>query len=281
MAKKTNISFFFLIVILFSCKHKSEVAPKPIFDSIQVVKKIFLLQENDTTQPFSDVEISFTYPQKFKSEDDLARLQQIFIGTFFGDKKYDTLSPKKAFDDYLTEYRLSYKELLNSYRTDKKKLENSSTPSWYWYSLNLKNRVLFQNDSLISYEVNRADYSGGAHGSLTISYYNIDLRSLTTMTEEDLFVPNYKKKLTKIIVKQLMQQYKVTTPQGLIEKGFFDVNEIYPNNNFRLDKEGVHYIYNQYEIAPYSMGALDVSIPYSELSEILKPNAIVHEFIVK
>lgn len=274
-----TLAALFTVIGFFSCNQKQHTSTKITFDSIQVAKKIFLLQENDTTQPFSDVQINFIFPEKFKSEDDLARLQQIFIGTFFNDQKYDNLSPKAAFDAYLVHYEKSYKELSNDYYEDKNRMENGSTPSWYWYSLYLKNNILFENDSLVSYKVELSNYTGGAHGSYSVVYYNIDLNSLTTLTEEDLFVPNYKKHLTEIIINQLMQKYHVQTARDLLEQGFFDIEQIQPNNNFWLNDKGVHYTYNQYEIAPYSMGAVDVSIPYSDLTEILNPKTIAQQFI--
>lgn len=45
-----------------------------------------------------------------------------------------------------------------------------------------------------------------------------------------------------------------------------------------MDNKGLHYTYNQYEIAPYSMGPIDVTIPYEDLKPILKPNNIIERF---
>ncbi len=112
-----------------------------------------------------------------------------------------------------------------------------------------------------------------------MTYVNIDLNELTTLSEEDLFVPNYFKPLTEKIVRNLMKKYNVTVPDSLISEGFFEVEDIVPNNNFWLSNEGIHYSYNQYEIAPYAMGVIDVTIPYSELKDILKPNSPVEQFI--
>lgn len=151
-------------------------------------------------------------------------------------------------------------------------------PMWYWYSMYLSNKILFQNDFLLSYAVENSIYEGGAHGSHNVTYTNIDLERLVTLSEEDIFVPGYFKPLAEKIVNQLMLIYQVNEPDSLLEKGFFNIEDIVPNNNFYLNEEGIHYAFNQYEIAPYVMGEINVTVPYSDLEDILLPNGIVTRF---
>lgn len=239
-----------------------------VYDSIVVKKQIPLLHENDTTLPFADVNVSFTYPVKFRDEASLARLQEIFKGTFFGSMEFDHMTPEMAMDEYIGRYSDRYKSLSNMYYEDKARLEGE-VPVWYWYYMNTHNKIVFQDDSLLSYAVEYSDYEGGAHGSYRITYTNINLNKLVTLTEEDLFIPDYYKPLTEKIVQSLMQSYGVNEPDSLLAKGFFTIEDIVPNNNFWLNEEGIHYTYNQYEIAPYAMGAIDVMIPYTKLEDIL------------
>ncbi|MDO5522476.1 MAG: DUF3298 domain-containing protein [Bacteroidia bacterium] len=280
--KKTTILTALVICAvvcgMFSCKKTAQTSTKIVFDSIVVKEHIPLLEVNDTTMPYADVKVSFTYPTEFGNQEDLSRLQQIFIGTFFGDTQLDNLTPQQAMDEYIAEYRKEYKSLSNTYYDEKSRLPADETPMWYWYYMYNSNKVMFQNDSLLSYAVEYSDYTGGAHGSHRVTYFNIDLGDLVTVSEEDIFVPNYKKALTDIIITRLMKQNNVSSPDSLINMGFFNINEIYPNNNFWLNEEGVHYAYNQYEIAPYSMGVIDVDIPYEDLSEILKPDSVIRKF---
>ena len=275
------ILFFLLLCTLFSCKKTAQISTKIVFDSIVIKDQIPLLETNDTTLPFADVKISFTYPVKFGNKEDLARLQQIFIGTFFNSLHLDTLSPQEAVKAYVSGYKEEYKSLSNTYYSEKSRLPKGEIPMWYWYYMYNTNKVMFQNDSLLSYAVEYSDYTGGAHGSHRITYTNIDLGDLVTISEEDIFVPNYKKPLTDIIINRLMAKNNVTVPDSLIGIGFFNLDEVFPNNNFWLDDKGIHYSYNQYEIAPYSMGVIDVDIPYEDLSAILKPDNVIRKFFPK
>ena len=273
---RKNILFIITSIVLVglfatSCVNKSS---KLEFDNISLSEEIYLFPDNDTTKPFANVEIDFNYPKSFKNIEDLARLQEIFNGTFFNDESYGSLLPKDALNIYLEEYTKEYRELGNQYYEDMANLEGDNQPSWYWYQLHKSNEVLYQDESILSYSVSHATYTGGAHGSLQVLYYTINLNELTTITEEDIFAPNYHNFLTTKIVENLMKEYKVSTPEELINEGFFDVNDIAPNNNFWIDNVGVHYIYNQYEIAPYSMGPIEVTIPYHDIQSIIIPESI-------
>jgi len=270
------------LALFVTCRESggSGKSTKIEFDSIVVKQQIPLLQVNDTTLPFADAEISFIYPRKFRDKDRLTRLQQIFVGTFVGNTAADTLTPREAVNRYMAEYTSRYEALSNSFYEDKARL-NGEMPTWYWYTMSNRNKILFQNDSLLSYAVEYSDYEGGAHGSYRITYVNIDLNDLTTLSEEDLFVPDYFKPLTEKIVRQLMIKYDAAEPDSLLMRGFFTLEDIMPNNNFWLDGEGIHYTYNQYEIAPYSMGVIEVTVPYSDLTDILLPDGMIPGLFLK
>lgn len=279
--KKNKIVFSVLILLmslnLLSCiqdKSKNDIK----FDELEIKEKVFLTV-NDTTLPYSDVKFEYTFPVKFNNKEDLARLQQIFSGTFFNDESYDSLSPQDALTEYLKDYSTEYRTLAEQYQIDKENLESDQMPSWYWYYHYKTNEILFDDENIVSYLVEHSDYTGGAHGSLNALYYIIDLNSLTTITEEDIFKPNYHQFLTSKIIETLMKKYDVTEADQLISEGFFDINDIAPNNNFWMNDKGVHYVYNQYEIAPYSMGPIEITIPFEEVLSIIIPESIAGNYI--
>ena len=244
------------------------------FNKKVINKRIPLLSLNDTTLPYAEVSISFTYPVKFRDKTSLTRLQQIFTGTFFNDINYDSITPLKAVSHYIDSYSERYQSLSNNYYKDKFLLKGES-PTWYWYTLNLRNEVLYMNDSLLCMAVSFSNYEGGAQELFRVTYTNIDLNHLYTLTEEDLFIPGYYKPLAEKIVCQLMDDYHVTSPDSLLKKGFFNIEDIVPNNNFWLSDSAIHYTFNQHEIAPSSMDAIDVTIPYSRLEDLLSSNTAV------
>ncbi|MDD4777814.1 MAG: DUF3298 domain-containing protein [Fermentimonas sp.] len=266
----------FSLAYLSSCNNRTGRGKSTdiVYDSIVMQKDIPLLTENDSTLPHADVNLSFTYPVSFRDRESTERLQKIFKGTFFGSTDFDSMTPELGVEKYLNEYTARYQSLSNMYYEDKARLDGKP-PMWYWYYMNTNNKILFQNDSLLSYAVEYSDYEGGAHGSYRITYTNINLNDLVTLSEEDLFVPGYYNELTEKILQSLMKDYNAEVPDSLLMRGFFTVEDIVPNDNFWLSEEGINYSYNQYEIAPYSMGVINVTVPYSELKDILLPESIV------
>ena len=100
-----------LSYMLFSLKKISKVPAPIVYYSIVVKKKMPMLETNYTTLPFSYVKVSFIYPEEFGSKEDLARLQQIFIGTFFQNLQLDSLAPQAAVEAYLSGYMEEYRSL--------------------------------------------------------------------------------------------------------------------------------------------------------------------------
>ncbi len=270
------MSFVLLGICVTSCFKKTDEVK---FDKLESRERVYLFPTNDTTIPFANVEIEYTYPKSFKSKEDLARLQPIFNGTFFNNESYDSLLPKEALDKFLEEYTEEYRELGNQYYEDMGNLEGDNQPSWYWYQLGKSNEIMYEDKNILSYSVHHSDYTGGAHGSLNVLYYTVDLNELTTISEETIFKPNYYKILTSKIIERLMKKFDVDTPEKLVNEGIFDINEIAPNNNFWINNEGIHYIYNQYEIAPYSMGPIEVTIPYEDIKSIIIPESIAGNYL--
>jgi hypothetical protein len=255
----------------FSCKRDTNSIR---FNTIVVEKQIPLLHEKDPELPYAEVEIRFTYPARFRDAQSLARLQQIFLGTFFNNVDFDMMTPQEAVNQFVAEYMERYKSLSNRFFDDRAQF-GGEVPLWYWHSMSIVNNILFQSDLLLSYVVKHSEYSGGAHGNDLIINYNIDLKNLVTITEEDLFKPNYRQFLSKKIIHHLMSQFTVNEPSMLLENGFFTLEDIAPNSNFWLNREGIHYTFNRYEIADRATGIITVSIPFTELTEILLPDGII------
>jgi hypothetical protein len=46
--------------------------------------------------------------------------------------------------------------------------------------------------------------------------------------------------------------------------------EIYPSDTFYVTADGLTYVYHPYEIGPYALGIIEVTIPWNEIKDILK-----------
>ena len=113
---------------------------------------------------------------------------------------------------------------------------------------------------ILSYLVTKYVYSGGAHGMSSVTAYNFNRRTGDTITEESFFSDGYVEPLTRLLTKHLPEALESPADTSMLF-----LNEIEPNGNFSIGDAGITYIYNQYEIAPYSMGIIKVTVPWEEL----------------
>lgn len=128
-------------------------------------------------------------------------------------------------------------------------------------------KVTYNQDCAISLYFDQYDYRGGAHG---ITYRNSD----TWDTEDgkkiylyDLFSNeiNYFKYITNIINNIIKLQQEFNDNYTYFEDVEKNVVLNLNNNNFYLttNPKGIVIYYQQYDIAPYSMGIPEFFIPYN------------------
>ena len=119
-----------------------------------------------------------------------------------------------------------------------------------------------------------ASYTGGAHGIYMSTFLNFDLRTLAPIRLDDLFVGDYKEQLTDLLWNQLMADNKVATRQELEDMGYVTTGDLTPTENFYLSKEGITFYYNVYDIAPYVMGPVKITLPYEMMQHLLSDDTM-------
>ena len=127
-------------------------------------------------------------------------------------------------------------------------------------------------------------FTGGAHGSGSITYRNANPATGAIYVLADFFKPNATAELTKLGEKYFKEQFlpqvemKPTTPLTE-ENGFwFDStpdteakdNLFYLSKNFVITDKGLAFCYEQYEVAPYAFGMPMFYIPFADLKSFLK-----------
>jgi hypothetical protein len=270
--------FNYLTVLITICgltsncnnHHQPDGGNDITFDTIEVNKQYFML--GDTLNPHCDLDIKYIYPKDYYDKDVLQKIQEQFIVDFFGEN-YAKKPADDAVNHYAQKYIADYKDIEKDFAKDF--ADDSASVSSYGYYESTHNEIKYNKFDIISYCVIINYYTGGAHGSNGCNNHVIDLKSGNKTKEEDLFIDNYQEPLAKMIVKTLLYDYKAANEEKLEEMGFFNTKEIFPNNNFYIDDEGITYTYNEYEIAPYSMGKIDVKIPYEKIRNLLRKDCLI------
>ena len=69
--------------------------------------------------------------------------------------------------------------------------------------------------------------------------------------------------------------------EDLLNVGFLDLKDIKVTENFYVNKDGIGFVYNPYEIACYANGTQTASFKWNEVSSLLKPNSPVSHLLKK
>jgi len=259
---------FSLSVFLIGCNTETKkISENDIqFDSLLVEKTVHFFDID--TNPRCSLQINFVYPVYFSNEDVLKQIQQQFIFDFFGDLCAD-LTPEEAVVKYTDNFIITYKELEKDFKIELENHDMDIEEMWYVQEESATDKILFNCNDLLSFTVSKEYYYGGAHDGHSYINRVIDLKTGRRITEDVIFIDDYFDDLTKVIVDAIALSNNVETDE-LENIGFFNLDEIHPNNNFYADETGITYTFNEYEIAAYVIGAVSVQIPYEKIRHLLR-----------
>lgn len=277
--KKQTVSLLVLLLatsgFFFSCGNTMNKNTGALeFDSIQVNETAHLF--GDTAKPACNLVINFTYATQSSDVKLKDSLNTFFLSACFGEK-YLTMKPEEAVKKYTEKYVSDYlKDLEPMYQKDEQEKEDDATmEAWYSYYKGIEGHVQLYLKNLLIYRIDYNEYTGGAHGIYMATYLNMDLRTLSPIRLDDLFISDYNESLTDLLWNQLMADNKVTTRQELEDMGYATTGDLEPTENFYLSKEGITFYYNVYEIAPYVMGPIKITLPYDVMQHLLSDDCMV------
>ena len=129
--------------------------------------------------------------------------------------------------------------------------------------------VTYQSPALTCIAINSYLNTGGAHGNMTISFLNFN-----SQTGQLLHLDDHIK--NKIDFIKLAEKYFNIKLQESSNEDVFDNyflgEDFHLPENIGFSDEGVILLYNVYEIAPYSEGITEFTIPFEEALPYLKIN---------
>jgi hypothetical protein len=231
------------------------------FDSLRIDTTAYLM--GDTANPSCHFELKMTYPSASADEQLLLTVQQLFVESYLG-KKYAAMTPQAAADAYMKAY-------VADYRQDEKDYDPSQRMYYQDWAEQSTCSVTFNQGGFVSLAVGYYTYTGGAHGNNGTNNHVIDLNTKSILALTDLFNEADYPDVGKLIIQQIARNYNYTDPAKLSDEGIFNIDDVLPTDNFRVDAEGITWTYNPYEIAAYSVGQIDVTLswalvkPYLEL----------------
>ena len=251
----TSLATLLIVLLTISCSNSEQKNEKPYLNfKINKIDKKYGACDGDGI--CGEIKIEYPLFKNNKKEVD-SKLNAIItksISSF-----YDVKTIKRTSELFIKEFSEFVKEFPDA--------TNNKWNTFMIYQVNSN------TENLLSLTFNMEGYTGGAHGfrTKTSSNYNPNTGEIIKL---DDIVTDVKK--LKIIGRDFfIKENNLDSSKSLNEQGFWFIEgEFVLNNNFIISKDGLSFHYNQYEIAPYSMGTFNVTIPLKSIKNILKDKSI-------
>jgi len=137
------------------------------------------------------------------------------------------------------------------------------------WQLSISSTSLYESDNIAVIRFNQESYTGGAHPNERVTFLTFDQQSGKTLHPADLFTNL--DSLAAAAEKAFRTLHRLSPDADLNQSGFlFPDNRFILPENAALTDSGVLLHYNQYEIAPYSTGPIEFTLPYESAGHLVK-----------
>lgn len=246
-------------LVLLSCHGDDEATPSVNIKEFHIEKSVPL--SNDSDSPTCNVSMSVKYAD---GADSVAANMNAAIEKLLFDTQ--GLGLEQAADSFANKYIGDYVDYLTQfYAADR---NDTARRGWYEYRYEIDTEVDFDDWGHASYIAEKEYFEGGAHGIKQTVAVNIDMATGRGMTLGDIFVPGSDKRLSVLLLEKLKAKTGLTDIGSLRSEGYLYSMEMFASSNFTLGKDGITFIYNPYEIAPYEKGTTELYVTYDEIDEL-------------
>ncbi len=154
----------------------------------------------------------------------------------------------------------SIKESITAFSQEFESFKNDFPEANQLWEAQIDGDVMFESKDIISIAITSYTNTGGAHGNLTISILNFNAKTGERITNTQLFK-------NEAAFKSVAKTYfnNAVKDKTLL---FSDQTFTLPAN-IGYSEDGLILLYNTYEIAPYSSGIIEFTIPYTQINALL------------
>lgn len=141
------------------------------------------------------------------------------------------------------------------------------------YYTDISYQTEYNRRGLISIQITKIYYSGGAHDNILLDSLTFDLASGTRIIADQLFEAEemvYTARIKEWLLDEIERQLK--SPDVYYFENHRELLDItFNKEQFVLTEEGLCIYFQVYDLAPYAAGIVQFVIPYGELEDILNP----------
>jgi hypothetical protein len=150
-----------------------------------------------------------------------------------------------------------------------RQIEQNNLPSHTFFSLKISPDDVYQNKHIISFAYNWSIYEGGAHPNAGKYCFVIDKKTGNKVSYKTL-TAEHETEFLNIAETEFKTQSGIKADEKIYDLYWFKDGKFHLTDNYVFTPAGLVFIYNPYEIAPYSFGLIELILPYEKITELIK-----------
>lgn len=228
--------------------------------SIEISSESFTERELKICENTKCPEVTINYVEVFGDDEVSEKINSriknfIFSSLLLGE---DTIPTAKTIQEAATGF-------IEAYNADKAQFPDMAGEYFAEISVN----EIYASKKHLCFELRQYLYTGGAHGYGTTSFLNIDPKTGEELTPKELFMDQ--KDFTAFAERKFRKQQNITKDESINDNGFwFENNTFYLPESVGFTQDSIIFVYNQYDIASYADGPIELKIAKDEAAPYLR-----------
>lgn len=161
-------------------------------------------------------------------------------------------------------------EAVNSFSLGYSELKEVYPDETVPWEANINAEVSFENRRVLSIKLDSYLFTGGAHGYSASNFLNFDIEKGEAINTRELFRDLLA--FRSYAETKFREKEKIPADAPINSTGFmFERDTFYLPENIGLTPKGILLLYNQYEVASYADGQIQLLIPFKEAKKFVSP----------
>jgi hypothetical protein len=137
------------------------------------------------------------------------------------------------------------------------------------FILKISPEDIYQNEHIISFAYSWMIYEGGAHPNSGKFCFVLDKNTGNKVSYNSL-IKDSEAEFLNIAEAEFRAQSGINADEKIYNLYWFKDSKFHLTDNYRFTSEGLVFCYNPYEIAPYSFGLIELTLPYEKIEKLIK-----------
>lgn len=264
-----------IITCLTACAQGKSIKPEVSNDTVALakisLKDTVNYAPNDSINWKIMANVEISYPAQYRDKEKTESLQKLFSGKVL-EVTTDSITLASAFPVYV-------KNLIGRYEGEA--AENSEAEADYEpvaeCSIEAKVSAVYNKNGIACFEASEISTYDNEYYTYRGYFYTVNLASLKLVDISDIFGEEELMHISDLLKMQLQIDLGAKNEDELVELGFFNIDNVRVNNNFKIGNNGITWNYLPGELSVVEQ--IEITLDYDILRDYILENSIVSKLI--